>query len=179
LTKDSDIFAALDKRMAALLDTKLTFENGDDSLNKWFTEQLLPFERQLKQDLFWTAFNGYGVEQIIYDEDRSGAISGSQREEFWRFKPLKDLIHIHCIHSNDSEIRNQVMPYGKFVLTTNNGTSYNPFGDSIAERLIMPWIFKCNGADLWMDFAKRFANGFMHAKIEDVDQKEVVREVLE
>ena len=179
LTKDSDIFAALDKRMAALLDTKLTFENGDESLNKWFTEQLLPFERQLKQDLFWTAFNGYGVEQIIYDEDRSGAISGFQREEFWRFKPLKDLLHVQCIHSNDSEIRNQVMPYGKFVLTTNNGTSYNPFGDSIAERLIMPWIFKCNGADLWMDFAKRFANGFMHAKIEDAEQSEIVRSALE
>lgn len=179
LTKDADIFAALDKRIAALLDTKLTLAGGDPALNKWFTEQLLPFERQLKQDFFWTAFNGYGVEQIIYDEDGSGRLSGFQREEFWRFLPLKDLIHVKCVHSNDPEYRDQVMPYGKFVLTTNNGTSYNPMGDSIAERLITPWIFKCNGADLWMDFAKRFANGFMHAKIEDVDQKEAVREALE
>src|SRR5690606_11118824 len=138
-----DIFAALDKRVAALLDTKLTLAGGDPALNKWFTDQLLPFERQLKQDFFWTAFNGYGVEQIIYDEDGSGRLAGFQREEFWRFLPLKDLIHVKCVHSNDPEYRDQVMPYGKFVLTTNNGTSYNPMGDSIAERLITPWIFKC------------------------------------
>ena len=47
------------------------------------------------------------------------------------------------------------------------------------ERLIMPWIFKCNGWDLWIDFAKRFANGFMHGKVEDSGQITEFRQVLE
>ena len=47
------------------------------------------------------------------------------------------------------------------------------------ERLIMPWIFKCNGWDLWIDFAKRFANGFMHGKVEDAGQITEFRKVLE
>lgn len=177
LTKDHDIFAALDKRIAALLDTKLTLEGGDPDLNKWFTEQIIPFERQLKQDFFWTVFNGYGVEQILYKDD--GSVEGFQREQFWKFAPEKDLIHVKCTDSMTREYFGKVMPYGKFILTTNNGTSFNPKGDPIAERLIAPWIFKCNGVDLWMDFAKRFANGFMHAKIEDGDKSDAVREALE
>lgn len=179
LKKDTDIYAALDKRLAALLDTKLKFQDGDPELIKFFEEQITPHERQLKQDFFDTQFNGYGVEQIIYAKDRSGNIDGFQKEEFWRFEPLPDLIHIRLIETSHSEFRNKIMPWGKWVLTTNNGTHYKPTGEPLAEKLIQPWIFKCNGWDLWMDFAKRFANGFMHARIDDEDKKDEVRKSLE
>lgn len=180
LYKDPDIYSAIDKRVAALLTTEMQLEGPDESLVKFFEEQLRPHERQLKQDFWWTVYNGWGVEQIIYDEDGSGRVAGFQREEFWRFEPQKDLIHAKLVHSDmHNEYRNQLIPYGKFVLTTNNGTSFNPYGDSMAERLIMPYIFKCNGWDLWMDFAKRFANGFMHGRIEDMEQVEEMRKALE
>lgn len=179
LTKDTDIGAALDKRLAALLDTKLTLQDGDQDLINLFNEELMPFERQLKQDFFWTVFNGYGVEQIIYNENGTGEIVGFQREQFWRFEPLPDLIHVKLTDTTNNEWRNKILPWGKWVLTTNNGTYYNPYGDPLAEKLIQPWLFKCNGWDLWMDFAKRFANGFMHAKIDDPTQKEDVRRALE
>lgn len=177
LNKDSEIYAAVDKRIAALLDTRLVLEGG--SRVKFFEDNLKPFERQLKQDFWWAIPYGYGVEQIIYNPDRSGNVIGFQREEFYRFEPLQDLIHVRLVDTTNSEWRNKVMPYGKWVLTTNNGSYYNPSGDPMFERLIQPWIFRCNGWDLWMDFAKRFANGFMHAKIEDSDKQTAMRQALE
>ena len=172
LYKDHDIYAAVDKRIAALLMSRMKIEGPDQSKVDFFEKQLRPHERQLKQDFWWTIFNGYGVEQIIYKEDASGDVSGFQREQFWRFEPQKDLIHVKLIDTTNQEYRNKIVPYGKWVLTTNNGTSYNPLGDAMAERLITPWIIKCTGWDLWIDFAKRFANGFMHGKISDMEKKD-------
>ena len=179
LYKDPEIYAAIDKRLAALLDTRLIFEGKDEVAVKFFQENLLMHEQQLKQDFWWSVYNGYGVEQIIYDPDRSCKVIGFQKEEFWRFEPMQDLIHVKLLYTSNMNLMNKVMPYGKFVLTTNNGTYFNPSGDPMAERLIQPWIFRCNGWDLWMDFAKRFANGFMHAKIEDGSKKSEVRVELE
>lgn len=179
LTNDPEIFAALDKRIAALLDTKLQLKGKDERMVQWFEEQLLPHENQLKQDFWWTMFNGWGVEQIIYNEDGSGEVTGFQREEFWRFRPLQDLIHARVLNPGSVKFDENVLPYGKFVVTTNNGTSYNPMGDPLAAKLIQPWLFMCTSDDLWLDFAKRFANGFLHAKIEDEEQQEEVRNALE
>ena len=179
LYKDAEIYAAIDKRIAALLDTKLVLEGPDENLVKFHMEQLQPHEQQLKQDFWWTVYNGWGVEQIIYDPNRSCKVIGFQREDFWRFEPLQDLIHVKLVYTTNMSNLNRVMPYGKWVLTTNNGTYSNPMGDPMAERLIQPWIFRCNAWDLWMDFAKRFANGFMHAQIDDVTKKDEVRLALE
>lgn len=179
LYKDPDIYASIDKRIAALKSTKMVLKGKNESITQFMMDQLKPHELQLKEDIWWTIFNGYGVEQIIYNEDLSGRVVGFQREEFWRFEPQKDLIHVKCVDTSVAALRNKILPYGKWVLTTNNGTSYNPMGDSMGERLVMPWIFKCNGADLWMDFAKRFANGFMHGKITDMKKKDEFRRALE
>lgn len=179
--KDSEVYAAVDKRLAALLDTRMVIEGPSDTTNKFFAEQLGPFEQQLKQDFWWTVANGYGVEQIIYDPDRSCKVIGFQKEEFWRFEPQKDLIHVKLVNTTAPGMINTILPYGKWILTTNNGSHSNPFGEAMFERLIQPWIFRCNGWDLWMDFAKRFANGFMHAKIDTQDEAIVkqVRQALE
>lgn len=179
LTKDAEIFAAIDKRIAALLDTRLQLKGKNESLVNWFEEQLLPHENQLKQDFWWTQFNGWGVEQIIYNENGSGEIVGFQREQFYNFMPLEDLIHAKVVGPLNSEFDQNVLPYGKYVITTNNGTSYNPKGEPLAEKLVAPWFFMCTSDDLWLDFAKRFANGFLHAKIEDSEQQEYVRAQLE
>lgn len=179
LYKDHDIYSAIDKRLAALVTTRMVIEGDDQSLVDFFEEQLRPHELQLKKDFWWTIYNGWGVEQIIYNEDRSGKVDSFQREDFWRFEPQRDLNHAKLIWTDNNEWRNKIVPYGKYVVTTNNGTASNPFGDAMAERLITPWIFKCNGWDLWMDFAKRFANGFMHAKIDDMTKKNEVRKSLE
>ena len=179
LYKDSEIYAAVDKRIAAIRDTRLVLEGESDELVKFFENQILPFEDQLKQDFWWSIPYGYSVEQIIYDPDKSCKVIGFQKEDFWRFEPLQDLIHVKLISTTNNNLRNKVLPYGKWVLTTNNGTNNNPSGDAMFERLIMPWIFRCNGWDLWMDFAKRFANGFMHAKLDDPSKMLEFRKQLE
>src|SRR5690606_1670872 len=177
LTKDSEIYAAIDKRIAALLDTRLILDGGPHK--KFFEDQIMPHERQLKQDFWWTVYNGYGVEQIIYKEDRSGEVEGFQKEEFWRFMPLPDLIHVKVVHTSNVELMNKILPYGKWVLTTNNGTYNNPTGDAMAERLIQPWLFRCTSWDLWIDFAKKFSQGFMHGKVEDKKHVTDFRKKLE
>lgn len=178
LTIDPDIYSAIDKRIANIHTTQIGFEGENNQLIEFFKDQILPHERQLKEDLWWAVFQGYAVEQIIYNEDRSGRVVGFQKEEFWRFEPQPDLIHIRCVHTTNSELSQKILPYGKWVLLTNGGTSYNPIGKMMAERLINPWFFKCTGWDLWIDFAKKFANGFIHAKIEDTDQSDKVKKRL-
>lgn len=177
LYKDPEIYAAIDKRMAALLDTRLVLDGGP--YLQFFQDQIIPHERQLKQDFWWTVFNGYGVEQIIYKEDRSGEIEGFQKEEFWRFAPLPDLIHVKVQYTSSPNLMNKVLPYGKWVLTTNNGTYFNPTGDVMAERLIQPWLFRCTAWDLWIDFAKKFSQGFMHGKVQDQKSVKDFRAKLE
>lgn len=179
LYKDSEIYAAVDKRLAALMDTRLVIDGENKELAKFFQDQILPHEQQLKQDFWWAIPYGFAVEQIIYDPNRTCKVIGFQKEDFWRFEPLQDQIHVRVVRTSNTALMNQVMPYGKWVLTTNNGTYSNPYGDPMFERLIQPWIFRCNGWDLWMDFAKRFANGFMHAKISDADKASQVRKELE
>lgn len=179
LYKDPEIYAAWDKRQAALMDTNLTFEGGDASKIAFLEKNVKPYERQLKQDFSWSVPYGYGVEQIIYNPDRSGNVIGYQKEEFWRFEPLQDLIHVKILDSSNVNLIGKVMPYGKWVLTTHNGSFSNPMGEAMFERLIQPWIFRCNGWELWMDFAKRFANGFLQAQIEDMDKANEVKASLE
>lgn len=179
LLKDTDIYGSIDKRIAALMDTSLILQGTSQALVDQFTEMLKPFEIQLKKDFFWTTWQGYGVEQIIYNPNGEKEVVGFQREQFYRFEPMPDLLHVKLIQTSNNEWRNKILPWGKWILTTNDGTYFNPQGNMLAEKLIQPWIFKCNGWDLWMDFAKRFANGFMHAKIEDIDMGDDVRARLE
>lgn len=178
LAKDPEIYSCIDKRLAAIVDTKLTLECEDEKLKKWFEAQLLPFENQLKKDFWWSRFNGYGVEQIIYDESGDGTIRGFQREDFWRFTPLEDLCHAKYSGFN-SEFFDKVLPYGKFVVTVNDGSPSKTTGNPIAEKLIGPWYMMCTSEDLWIDFAKRFANGYMHGKISDEEKAEKFRRDLE
>lgn len=175
---DAEIYAAFDTRKAAIMDTKLIIESQSEANKKFFEEQILPFEDQLKEDFFQAIPYGYQVEQIIYDPDRSCKVVGFQREDFWRFAPLQDLIHVKVIDTSNVNLINQIMPYGKWVLTSHGGSYYNPQGDAVLEKLIQPWLFRCTDWDLWLDFAKRFANGFMHAKIEDATKKDEVKAEL-
>lgn len=175
LYKDHDIRASIEKRQAALLDTKMIFEGPDEYFKDFFKEQLQPHEDQLKKDLLWTIFNGYGVEQIIYHPSMNGTVLGFNREQFWRFEPLPNMKHVILrsgAGKDGMSLSGQVLPYGKWVLTVNDGTTANPWGEPLAESMIIPYLIKCNAWDLWQDFAKRFANGFLHAQIEDMEQKE-------
>lgn len=170
---DGEIYAAIDKRLAALTTTKLVLESDDPVTLKFFEEQILPHERQLKLDFWWAIPYGFSVEQILYNPDGSGKVDGFRKEDFWRFAPMPDGIHVKCVQSYDRRWTNQLMNYGQFVLTTNNGSSSKPTGDAMFSRLYMPWLFKCNADDLWMRLMERFALGFLIGKTpngEDVDE---------
>lgn len=175
---DPEVYAAFDQRKAAVIDTKLIIECDNEENKAFIEEQILEHEDQLKKDFFSAVPYGYSVEQILYDPDRSCKVIGFQKEDFWRFQPMQDLIHVKVVDSPNFSYVNKLMPYGKWVLTTNDGSYNNPYGDAVIEKLIQPWLFRCTDWDLWMDFAKRFANGFMHAKIDDPAQAKEVKEEL-
>lgn len=166
---DGEIYAALDKRIAALLTTNLILESKDPVVQKFFEEQIFPHERQLKNDLWWAIPYGYSVEQILYNEDGSGRVTGFQKEDFWRFSPMPDGIHVKLNSGNNPKYVNQILDYGKWVLTTNNGSATNPTGDAMFSRLYLPWLFKCNADDLWMRFMERYALGFLVGKTPNPD----------
>jgi len=177
---DGEIYAAVDKRLVALLTTKLTIQGPSEEVNRFMEDQILPHERQLKQDFWWSVAYGYNVEQIIYNEDGSGKVTGFQKEEFWRFQPMPDLVHVKLRYgARDKLINNQVLDYGKWILSVNNGTAFNPRGDAMFSRLYLAWLFKCNDWDLWMKFAERYALGFLHGKTPNAEDVESMRESLQ
>lgn len=166
---DGEIYAAVDKRLTALLTTTLKLDGPNEAVVKFFEDQLKPFERQLKSDFWWSVPYGYSVTQILYRED--GTVEGFQREPFYRFSPMPDQIHV-MLNSGYNYKPNQLLDYGKWILTVNNGSFSNPRGDAMFARLYLPWLFKCNTWDLWMQFAERYSIGFLLGKTpngEDVD----------
>lgn len=176
---DGEIYAAIDKRITALASTKLVLDGPDESVVKFFEEQLYPHERKLKQYLWWTVPYGYSVIQIIYNPDRSGNIDGFQQEEFWRFEPMIDGVHVKLNSSSNVELNGQILDYGRWVLTVNNGSRTNPKGDAMFSRLYLPWLFKCNSDDLLMKFMERYALGFLIGQTPDGEDVDELLKVLE
>lgn len=170
---DIDIKSCIDKRLAALSDTNLVWEGKDKGNVDFFTELFKPHEDQLKSDYWYTTFNGIGVEQILYNENGEKKVTGFRREEFWRFMPEENLREVKVLFSSDRSLINTILPWGKWVVTTYNATSSKRMGEPLAENLIQPWIFKCTDWDNWIDFLKRFSNGYVHAKVDGLaDQSE-------
>ncbi len=180
LMYDGEIYAAVDKRLAALTTTNLEIQTESEELKRFFEDQLLNHERQLKTDFFQAVLYGYSVNQIIYKENRSGEVEGFQREDFWRFEPMRDGIHVRLRNSRYGLgiSNNQVLDYGKWILTTNNGSFTNPTGESILTRLYLPWLFRCQSWDLWMKFAERYSMGFLIGTT-DADNSESLNKFLD
>lgn len=176
---DGEIFAAVDKRVTALASTKLVLDGPDESIVKFMEEQILPFERKLKQYIWWAVPYGYSVIQIMYNEDRSGRVVGFEQEDFYRFEPMVDGVHVRLNYSNNPELNGHILDYGKFVLTVNNGSKTNPKGDAMFTRLYLPWLFKCNADDLWMRFLERYALGFLIGKTPDGEDVDDLLKTLE
>lgn len=175
---DGEIFSAVDKRLGALKTTKLVLESENSVVQDFMEKQILPHQRQLKQDFWWAIPYGYSVEQIIYNEDRSGSVAGFRKEDFWRFTPMQDQIHVRVQSSINPKLNNTVLDYGKWVLTTNNGSANKPTGDAMFSRLYLPWMFKCESDDLLMRFLNRFALGFLVGKTPDPEDVEILMESL-
>lgn len=174
LMYDGEIYAAVDKRMASLTTTNLVLESPSDEVKRFFEDQIMPHERQLKLD-FWQAVPyGYAVEQIIYKADGSGQVEGFQKEDFWRFEPMRDNIHVRLRNPRYSlGLESEVLDYGKWVLTTNNGSFSNPLGEAMFSRLYLPWLFRCQAWDLWMKFAERYSMGFLIGKTDAENQQQM------
>jgi len=179
---DLEIFAAWEKRLSAIHNCNLEIVTESEELKQFFEDQLLPFEYDLKEDFMWAIPYGYSVQQIIYNPDRSGNVIGYQRENFWRFEPLKDLKHVilrttgNITSSGDT---NKVLPYGKWVLSTNKATTYNPFGDALFARLYIYWVMRCSDWDSWSKFIEKHGGSFFVGKTPNPEDVEALRTTLD
>lgn len=179
---DGEIFSAWEKREVALATTTLKIVGDNDKHVKFFEDQLLKHEDQLKKDFLWSVAYGYTVIQIIYNQDRSGTVDGFQRETFWRFRPQKDMIHVSLANSGNAAMmasRDQLLPYGKWVLAVNNGSSSNPAGEALFSRLYLPWIFRCTTWDGWVPFIEKYGSGFMVGKTPNAGQVDQLRKAMD
>lgn len=164
---DSEIMAAVDKRLGALMTSEIKLETESEELKAFYEENLLKFKTQLIEDFWWSIPYGYNVEQIIYNPDRSGRVDGFSREQYWRFTPYADLKSVSLTSKSSfksSQKVGELLPYGKWVLTVHKGTSFNPFGEALFSRLYIPYVFRCSGFDFYMTFLERFASGFLIGK---------------
>lgn len=179
---DIEIYSAWDKRTQAVKNTHLKLESESNELKTFFENQIMPYEDQLKEDFLWAVPYGYNVEQIIYKEDRSGEVEGFQRENFWRFEPQKDGIHVILKNSGSSFFMNNLnefMPYGKWVLTTHKGSAVKPAGESLFARLYLPWLWRCSGMDEWVRFAEKHGRGFLIGTTPSADDVHALQEAID
>ena len=169
--RDAEVSAAIEKRKAALMNTRIQLSHKNPMAVKWFEEQTKPWESDIIEGIFMAIEYGYGVLQIIYNDDKSGRVIGYQVEDPWNFVPQEDLIHVELASERD-----ELLPYGKWVLSTSNARASRPAGIGLYERLLAPYLLKAQTSDMWQVFLRRCAGGMLLAQT-DSNEDEVLKEV--
>lgn len=174
LERNDEISSAIEKRRAALINAKVVIEHENPKVVKFFEEQILPWEHELKLGFFNAVEWGYGVTQIIYNKSQNCKVDGYQVEDPWDFIPHEDLIHA-SLWNEPSE----VLPYGKWIVSHYGAKASRPQGLGLYERLIIPYMLKCGVSELWDFYLKRFAGGFITAQAEFKQDLEDLRKALD
>jgi phage gp29-like protein len=130
--------SARDKEIAAFLDTELHAIN--------FTQAL--------QELMAAALYGYFVSEIMWQQKdgrwRPSQIMGKHPRRF-----SFDLDRSLRLLTPENMIEGEVVPERKFIVFTF-GSSDNPYGSGLGQKLWWPVWFKKHGIKYWLVFLEKF-----------------------
>jgi|GEM_PF-181425 len=166
---DDEIDGALEVRREAVLATPWRLQGEDEQTAEWLTEELAPHMTDLVRGA-WSAIPfGYSVVEAVYRETGDGRY-GIQR---YAEKPLE---WFHLTPSGELSFYGAGDEYGqpldthyKFLLSRNQATYRNPYGEALLSRLYWPWLFRRSSWEFWIQYLERFGQPLLTGKGSDPD----------
>ena len=158
LLTDDEIDGALEVRRDAVLATPWRLEGDDEALAEWVRAEIEPHMEDLVRGA-WSAIPfGYSVIELIYRESEDGQLHLARAAD----KPMEwfDITRDGRLLFNEAgkvtgEARRLDTAY-KFILTRNQPTYRNPYGEALLSRLYWPWVFRRSSWDYWIQYLERF-----------------------
>ena len=166
LESDDEIYAALETRRDACLNTPWRLEPGTGEPVDWLWAELEAALPPLLACAWGAVKAGYSVAEVIYAPRQDGRIGLARIAErpLGRFDPRDDGSLVYTPEHGAAEA---VDTRFKFLLTTHCATAHNPRGEALLSRLYWPWFFRHNLWRFWMQYAERFADPLLMGKSRD------------
>lgn len=166
LTSDSHLFSVMGSRRAGVRSKEWAIDRGSAKtrqskiIEDLFKTKVIPFE--LMGSILDANFYGYSVMEVVW-EHRDGLILPlkvvSKPKEWFAFNSSGELL----IKSRKAPMGEPVPPY-KFLLSRNQASYENPYGEKILSRCFWPVVFKKGGIKFWVTFAEKYGMPFMIGK---------------
>lgn len=166
LETDDEIFAALETRRDACLNTPWRLEPSTGEPVEWLWAEFEAVAAPLLACAWNAVKTGYSVAEVVYARRADGRIGVARVIErpLSRFEPRDDGSLLYLPESGEPE---PVDTRFKFLLTTRGASAVNPRGEALLSRLYWPWFFRHNLWRFWMQYAERFAEPLLMGKSRD------------
>ena len=168
---DDEIQAALDTRLNACEKLKMDIVGGDDSVNEFMREQIMPHAR-LAARYFWDSIPfGFSSVQVVYSRlgGRSIGIEKLFDQPIEWFDIKRD--GTKTIKTNFLE-EEECLEY-KYIFSIRKPSYKHPMGEPLLANLYWPYYFRCNGWKFWAQYVEKFAQPFLVGKTDDANLDEM------
>lgn len=120
---------------------------------------------------------GYSVFEIIWERLNEYLIPVDLRQkpaEWFLFTSEGELLF-----KTKKQLNGEPVPFGKFLVATNEGSYANPYGKSVLSRCFWPTMFKKGGLKFWVTFTEKFGNPWTLIKVPVNFTQSQIDEVVE
>lgn len=169
---DPHISAAMEKRKAGIRGAKITFASDSEEESDFIKTIITPeIVNHVLKNIWETWFWGYSVDELIWKKEGDLiSIDTIRKVPFYWFNPANDLKSVFYKETLAAERTLQYdepATYGKYLLTTKDGTYYRPHGHGIAFSIYFVSKFKEMGWSFWGEWLQKYASGFIKAAISE------------
>lgn len=169
LLTDDEIDGALEVRREAVLATSWRLDGDNEEQVQWLTDELAPHMPDLVRAA-WSAIPfGYSVVEAIYrdaGDGRFGIERYSEKPMEWFEVRRSGELRYYSLHAG----RTPLDQHYKFLVTRNQPTYRNPYGEALLSRLYWPWLFRRSGWEFWVQFLERFGQPLLLGQGADPDK---------
>lgn len=172
LETDDEIYAALETRRDACINTPWRIEHNSVRNRKLFEEILAPYIHTLLNAFWYAVPYGYSVVEIVYTKDAQGRIGIGQ---------VLPVPFEWVIPKYDGELlwheSQQPLDNRKFFACIRQASLRNVRGEALLSRLYWVWFFRTNGWKFWMKYLERAGIPFLVGKT-NADKNEALNALL-
>lgn len=182
LYQDNEIIKSdVDKRIASITCTNYNIETESEVVRDLLEQNIGPCYYDLTKSIAWSIFYGYSVTELVWNQELATNNETYILDQVFTrdphlFRPLFDLRS--CIYLGERQLNKKVAPFGKYLLTCNEGTPENPYGDALLTRLYWLELYRKKALNYWIKALERYGYPFLYGKT-DFDKVEMLNEILE
>lgn len=172
---DPCVNAAANTRLEGLCEMFLVVETENENLKKFIYDQLNPILSETIHNCIWSDFLGYHVGELVWEQEGELLrIRNFYQRDFTNFIPLPDGCSV-IVKKKDvyktSYTDEDIAPYGKYVLCTNNSCPEYPYGEALFQTIYYLVKIREFGYRSWAKWLERFGQPFLIGKIDSTDPK--------